>query len=238
MMTRRFLLILLICAGFTNITLFSCSNENDPSASATVEEVPGAEGIYLHLEYRLGVGGYMEVVYRPYLFFKDGSVYKNLDTSIDKLDIPRSRQQETEHWGTWKKQGSDFVITWSDGEAKTWKESTVFLARKATAGETISGSYRSLTGGGNIAFGGDVLTFSANTISFEGNKFTYESTSGGSSSTTTAYGSRNKAGTYELNGHAITLRFNNGEVEKKFFYFYPDSKRVFGIGTRYYVERR
>jgi hypothetical protein len=79
------------------------------------------------------------------------------------------------------------------------------------------------------------MAFSSINVSFDSNKFTFESIGGGSSDALTAYGSQSKAGTYELNGYSITLRFNNGTVEKKFFYFYPDSKDVFGIGTRYYV---
>ena len=41
---------------------------------------------------------------------------------------------------------------------------------------------------------------------------------------------------YRLDGHTIELRFNNDDVERKFFYFYPDSKDVFGIGDDYYVK--
>jgi len=147
-----------------------------------------------------------------------------------------SKQQEPDEWGTWQKQGNEIAITWQDGDTDTWEDKSWFVANQAAKSETIAGDYTSISGGGNTAFGGSVITFSSSDISFNGNKFTFESTGGGSSSDVTAYSSQTKAGTYELDGYSITLRFNNGTVEKKFFYFYPDSKEVFGIGSRYYVQ--
>jgi hypothetical protein len=237
MTTKRFFLLFFILISTLNIVLFSCQKEDEVQAASVAEEVPGAEGIYLHLEYNLGVGGFLTIEYRPYLFFKDGSVYQNLDTSVDKLDVTKSKQQEPKEWGTWKKNGNEFTITWNDGDTETWEEDEWFTTQAARAGEKIAGSYKSISGGGNVAFGGDVMVFSASNISFDGDKFTYESTGGGTSTSITAYSSQNKAGTYELKGNTITLKFNNGSVEKKFFYFYPDSKDVFGIGSRYYVPR-
>lgn len=43
------------------------------------------------------------------------------------------------------------------------------------------------------------------------------------------------AGKYVLNGYSLELRYNNGQVQQKSFYFYPDSKETFGIGTSAYV---
>ncbi|QHT65594.1 hypothetical protein GXP67_02410 [Rhodocytophaga rosea] len=235
MKTKRFFLFFLLLISTLNVILFSCQKEDEVQAASKVVDVPGAEGIYLHLEYTMGVGGFLYPEYRPYLLFKDGSIYQNLDTSIDKLDVAKSKQQEPKEWGTWEKKGNEFSITWSDGDTETWGEDEWFTTQAATAGEKIKGSYESISGGGNVAFGGDVMIFSATTISFDGDKFTYESTGGGSTSNLTAYSSQDKAGTYELKGNSIILKFNNGAVEKKFFYFYPDGKDVFGIGTRYYV---
>jgi hypothetical protein len=232
---KNLLFLLLTSILLVNIPLTSCQKDQESPVTTSIQEVPGAEAIYLHEEYEMGVGGYMYVVYNPYLVFKDGSIYKNLATNIDKLHIEQSRQQEAEEWGTWQKKGKDIVIAWKDGDQDTWEEESWFIANPASGGETIKGDYHSISGGGNIAFGGSMMTFSSTNISFNGNKFTFESTGGGSSDAVSSYASQTKAGTYELNGYSITLRFNNGVVEKKFFYFYPDSKDVFGIGTRYYV---
>ena len=74
-------------------------------------------------------------------------------------------------------------------------------------------------------------------VCFDGNKFTYETFGGSTNESTTAYASETKAGTYKLKGHIITLTFNNGIVENKLFFFMPDSKEMFGIGSTYYLEK-
>ncbi|RDC64383.1 hypothetical protein [Adhaeribacter pallidiroseus] len=232
---KIFARFLLVSSMLVNVTLTSCQKDDEAQPDTSIKEVLDAEAIYLHEEYETGVGGYLYVVYNPYLLFNDGSVYRNLDTNVDKLNVAQSKQQEPEEWGTWQKQGSEIALTWQDGDTDTWEDKSWFVASKAAKGETIAGAYSSISGGGNTAFGGSVITFSSSNISFNGNKFTFESTGGGSSSDVTAYSSQEKAGTYELDGYSITLRFNNGAVEKKFFYFYPDSKDVFGIGDQYYV---
>jgi predicted secreted protein len=52
---------------------------------------------------------------------------------------------------------------------------------------------------------------------------------------TSAYSNSNSAGTYKLNGYSIEMRYNNGEVVRRLFYFYPDSRTTFGIGGDAYV---
>jgi hypothetical protein len=230
--------LLLVLAFFFVLGSSQCKQDEEGEVGTDpMKELKGAERAILHLEYRYGFGGFVEVVYKPYLLFKDGSIYENLDTSLDKLDLAKSKQQETEHWGTWKKEGDDLVITWNQEDPEKWKKETIFEAKPAVAGEKINGKFRSLTGRGNLALGGDVLVFTTTTIAMDDNKFTFETTSGGSTSSVTSYTSEDKAGTYALDGYTITLRFNNGSVEKKFFYFFPDEKTVFGIGTRYFVKK-
>jgi hypothetical protein len=225
----------LLVSLFFLLTSAGCNKNAEAVPAESVSGIPGTEGIYLHLEYRYGLG--VEIYYRPHLMFKDGSVYKNLDTSPEKLDVAKSKQAEPAKWGTWKKQGNEITVAWNGGDTDTWKEKTWFKTVPAGKGEQISGTYRSLSGLSNVQLGGDFTAISAKSLSFSGDKFTYESTSGGGNSGVTAYNSQTKAGTYKLDGHTIEMRFNNGIVEKKFFYFYPDSKTVFGVGGNYYVQR-
>lgn len=198
--------------------------------------VAGLQSIYLHQEYQTGVGGYLYVVYVPYLMFGNGDVYRNLATSVDRLDVASSKKSEPDEWGTWSENNGEITIKWGDGDSDTWEKDLWYTTQTAKKGEVIAGEYTSISGGGDTAFGGDVITFSSSNISFDGNRFTYERTGGGSSRDVTAYSSEDKAGTYVLDGYTITLNFNNGASEKKFFYFYPDSKDVFGIGDDYYVS--
>lgn len=209
---------------------------NSPAQAGSVTPaVAGASTIYLHETYTLGVGGFMTVEYRPYLVFADGRLYKNLATNPDKLDPAASRAAEPDEWGTFTKNGDAIAVTWSDGETEQWEKDEWFTTNPAPAGTVLAGEFTSISGGGNVAFGGDVVTYSSANIAFQGDKFTMETSGGGSTEDVTAYADRERAGTYVLDGYTIELRFNSGVVEKKFFYFYPDSRDVFGVGDRYYV---
>ncbi len=54
-------------ALLVNITLTSCKKDQESPLANLIKEVPGAEAIYLQQEYEMGVGGYLYVVYNPYL---------------------------------------------------------------------------------------------------------------------------------------------------------------------------
>jgi hypothetical protein len=104
----------------------------------------------------------------------------------------------------------------------------------------MKGSYKTIGGGGNTALGGNTMIFVASNITFnDKGQFTLQKTSGGSNTdfdvSTTTYANSNSAGTYTLNGYSIEMRFNNGQAVRKLFYFYPDSKTTFGMGSDAYV---
>ena len=210
---------------------------------------PGeVKGIAIHLEYIAGVGGGIYPSYEPYLMLADGSVYDGPSVSPYRFDVAKSKQLEPRKWGTWKAVGKTIVISWPNKEKEkdktdTW-EKNWFWAKPAANGEKIQGSYKTISGGGNTAFGGNVMIVSASNITFNKNgQFTMVSTSGGSNSgdfgvSSSAYAHKDGAGTYILNGYSLELRFNNGQVKRQSFYFYPDSKETMGIGTSAYVPRK
>ncbi|WP_234734471.1 hypothetical protein [Tellurirhabdus bombi] len=219
-----------------------------PSRPATPLTAPGKglthaqiQGVYMHSEMRYGVGGFMYQEYEPYVLLKDGTLYKNITVSPYDLDVPASRKVEANKWGTWQKNGSKMNIRWSDGKTDSWDK--WHLGQPARRNETITGSFKTISGGGDIAMGGSTMIVSSKNITFSPDgKFTYESMGGGSSSSSgvgvSAYSNQDKAGNYQLDGYTLTLKFNNGLEERRFFYFYPDSRRHFGIGSSVYVPQK
>ncbi len=192
------------------------------------------QGIYMHLETGFGVGGFVTQNYEAYLFLRDGTVYEYPDVPPYDLDVPASRQTEPKRWGRWKKQGSKIVIQESDGKTSDWDHWHVAVAAKP--GEKLSGSFKSISGGGNVAFGGSSVVVSMKRITFlPTGQFRLASTGGGSDANVSAYSNKDLAGTYQLDQHVITLKFNNGQVERRFFYFYPDSRDTFGMGGSVFV---
>ncbi len=208
----------------------------DAAGNQFATGLAGLQAIYLHREHTFGVGGMLVLHFRPHLMFADGSVFRDLPTRVDTFDVAASKASEARDWGTWTRNGDEIRITWPDGDTDTWDAGSWYVARPAQRGEPIAGAYASISGGGNTALGGSVLTFASRNLTFDGDRFTAEST-GGTSGAVTAYSSQDRAGTYVLDGHTIELHFNNGTTERQFFYFYPDSKNVLGIGSRSYTRR-
>ncbi|WP_276485338.1 hypothetical protein [Paraflavitalea pollutisoli] len=206
------------------------------------------KGMIMHLEYTMsGVGGMMVAEYAPYLLLTDGTIYNDPIISPYKFDVAKSRQLEPKKWGTWKEVGKTIVTAWPNKErekdkAETW-EKQWFWARPAAPNEKIKGSYKTISGGGNTAMGGNVMIISATDLTFnEQGQFTKASVGGGSNSgdfgvSSSTYAHKEAAGTYTLNGYSLELKYNNGKVESKSFYFYPDSKEAFGVGSSPYVPK-
>jgi hypothetical protein len=200
-------------------------------------------GIVIHQETGIGVGGMVIIVWRPYLLLKDGTCYKHCEVSPYDLDIAGSRQVEPKQWGVWTIEGKKMTVTMNDDHKPDIWDSHWQWARPAVKNEKIKGAYYTIGGGGNTALGGGSMVVSSSNITFnDKGQFTRLSTGGGSYSgatgSVTAYSNKEAAGTYILDGYSLELRYNNGNVVRQSFYFYPDSKEVFGLGDRDYVPAK
>jgi len=198
------------------------------------------KGFVIHQETGIGVGGMVILVQRPYLLLKDGTCYKHCEVSPYDLDVARSRQTEPKQWGVWSIEGKKFTVRMNDDDKPDVWESNWHWARPAEKNEKIKGSWYTIGGGGNTALGGGSMVVSSGNITFnDKGQFTRLSTGGGSyagpTGSVTAYSNKEAAGVYTLDGYSLELRYNNGTVVRQSFYFYPDSKEVFGLGDRDYV---
>jgi hypothetical protein len=200
------------------------------------------KGVVINAESGIGVGGMVIIEYNPYLLLQNGSVYRYPIVAPYDLDVAASKKVEPTKWGTWKLEGKTMVVTLPQkGVMKTerWDDDW-FWAKAPTANEKIKGAYETISGGGNTAMGGTTMVFSSRNIKFnEKGQFTMQKAAGGSNAdfdvSTSAYSNSNAAGTYKLSGYSIEMRYNNGQVVRKLFYFYPDSRTTFGIGNDAYV---
>jgi hypothetical protein len=200
------------------------------------------EGIYFVTTYGVGIGGGIIPNFRPYLLFKDGSIYKKLNIAPEYLDIQKSKQEQPQNWGKWKSQGRTIDITWQQGKPQTWKK--WYVGMPANASDKLSGKYRTIGGGGNTAFGGDVAIVSSNTINFTPDgRFSLANSRGATSSSSTVTSNSNTSGKYQLKGYTLTLQFDDGKTQNLAFYFYTDKNGVkdpkaIGIGENNYFKRK
>lgn len=200
------------------------------------------KGIVINGETGIGVGGMVIIEYRPYLLLQNGSIYRYPTVAPYDLDVAASRIAEPNRWGTWKQEGKTLTVTLPEkGVMKTERwTSGWFFAKAPVANEKIKGAFMTIGGGGNTAMGGNTMIVVSNNINFnDKGQFTMKKVAGGSNTdfdvSTSTYSNSNSAGTYKLNGYSIEMRYNNGQVVRKLFYFYPDSRDAFGIGDDAYV---
>lgn len=195
-------------------------------------------GVYLAENYTFGVGGIMIMRYDPILLLRDGSARRNLEVPPLDLNLRADHAAHARDWGRWTRSGAKYIARWNAKDKDELKAS--FKTTPARAGQTLSRDYSSMGGGGNTALGGDVMTFYSNSYAFAPNgTFTSGRSGGGMSSSVTATSSSKNAGRYRLDGHALTLRFNDGKVVRRLFYFYPDDKGkhdVIGIGDDAFIH--
>jgi hypothetical protein len=206
-------------------------------------------GMYLHDYYASGVGGFLYVQYEPWLFLKDGTVYQEPYLAPNSFNAALSKKDEPQNWGTWTRQGKNFIIRWNDDDDGKPDTESVIEAKPGSSNQKLSGYFERLTGGGNTAFGGNTsfAAYSGYTFSTDGT-FTFDSGAGGSSGNDYTGNAPNvsvstqnatKKGTYKISGYNLEMRFPDGKVSRRSFCLGggKDPTSLIYIGTSYYLKK-
>lgn len=186
------------------------------------------EGIYVVNKTRMTPGDFYNVVPTAYVLFKNGIITSRFLEPPEELNIAELSKTEPKHWGKWKKTGSKIQIYWNDGNTDEWEK--WFIGKPAKSGEQILGKFYRVSGGGNFAQGGTITYGTIKDISFNSKgQFTTVKNSQAVFPSSDIFEHESKSGSYKLNGHTIVLNYNNGQQERRAFYFYH-GKNNFGIG--------
>jgi hypothetical protein len=204
------------------------------------------DGLYLHLTYGLGgVGGSMTMNYKPHVLLRDGTITDDLDFyPHSEAEMRQWRARKPRAWGGWRRSGSGISIRWNDPGRKPEQWDKWFIARPGAEGMTLAGLFRAMGGGGNSALGGDVTIAAWSQFQFSSDGAVI--TGGGSGSfvggsqTTVATSAkrRQEEARYSIRGHSLQLTYADGGTETRWFYRYPDSDRLIGVGAGTYVKRK
>ena len=207
------------------------STKKNKEPARAVGNNPLVEDVILRTVTNYGLNGaYIEN--EVSVLFRNGDLITNPSRPIKQLDIKSSKIQSPKKWATWRKEGSVLWVT------KAWKNKTYdwkkyFKLRPAKEGAILVGTYFT-----SDAFGGDRVV-NASTVSFNSQgKFAWNTIKGGDTPWLPTYSNKNSAGTYKLDGHTITLQYNNGKEESFFFGFYPKDNQHFVIGPGHFVPKR
>ena len=210
------------------------SKSSATTAKTVYQGVPGKQyiapsqivGIYLNENYNVGVGGMTILEYAPVMLLRDGTAYEDFEVPPTELNIASFKKARPRRVGRWSKTAKGYSVRFSgDKSASALK----FKVKPAAAGQKLAGEYSTISGGGNSAMGGNVTIAVTSDLIFDRQgRFSGERASGANvagsdsqGSVAVASGSKN-AGTYTLSGYALRLKYNDGRVVRKLFYFYPD----------------
>lgn len=185
------------------------------------------EGVYFRSLAGIGVGGMVIMRFAPTIFFKDGTFYETDDPALEDVDLAASKAASPHRWGRWSRQGDRFTLTDAKGRPNVYplQDGALFKAFPASAA-SLSGSYKTVGGGGNTAVGGDVMIATQNRFNFlPGGVYTTQRSAGASNSgASTGVGSTLAArtageGRFNADRYTITFERPDGRRERRFFAF-------------------
>ncbi|WP_205508729.1 hypothetical protein [Longitalea arenae] len=197
-------------------------------------------GILIHLDYTTNAEGKMVRNYKPYLVLNDGSIYGDPVLSPYSLDVAQSKQKEPQKWGTWKLKNNIFTVEWTaTRETEKWFKNW-FWATPAQREEKLDGSFMTVNGveNGSVKSAENALA-SKNIVFNKDGQFALTTGNNGNAAVPASeFSKKNEAGTYTLNDYSMELRFNNGTVIRRVFYFYLQGSTHFGIGNAAYAPKQ
>ncbi|MBC8140402.1 MAG: hypothetical protein H7Y38_03060 [Armatimonadetes bacterium] len=179
-------------------------------------------GIYSKTVGRTGAGGMLIMQPVPMVMLNDGTFFNDFDVPLSDFDVAAARIARPTAWDKWRKRGG--VLEEQYGKSPWEKVDWYGPLPAAKPNEKLNGFYSSLSGGGNTALGGGTMIVVTNDITFlpdgrfKAGRFVGAMSSEGGAQTT-VQNQKNTDGTYTLSGYTMTLKYNDGRVERKAFAF-------------------
>lgn len=224
-------------AGRDNETRTPSAPTSAPSAPPSAPPLAPVGGraadasrLVLRTVTRYGLSG-VYVTNATYQLFDDGSIMSAPRDDPATVDLATLRRSRAKDFGRWRARGRELAVTWPGKSPATWK--TWFTLRPASAGQTLAGRFQAVDGFG----GSEVINFDTIALTRDG-RYAWKTTKGGTTSWLPAYSHSRHAGRYQLDGHGIRLRSNEGNEQRHLFAFYPRDNAHFVIGAAHFAAQK
>ena len=228
------------------------------SSSAGAVKDGDIEAIVYSWSQIYGIGG-LQMTENTYLLLKDGSVRRDLPAERD-FDVAGSKAREAGKWGRWRKQGAAYQLSFGGGVFQTppgelvrlpgrpgetlsgdYKASSSYQIGGGAGAWSIQGvsftpngrfsAFSTGGAGGGAGVGAD-RTVATVVHDDEGSASAVSGpNAGGGTTRRTGSGAADRQGTYRIDGYTLTLRYDNGRVERGFFYTDAARRSVFFKGA-------
>ncbi|MFD2587018.1 hypothetical protein ACFSQJ_08750 [Croceitalea marina] len=166
------------------------------------------------------------------VLYNNGDIFTNPSEPLNGLNIAESKRKNPKKWQRWKKQGNILYVT-DPRKRKTYDWKKWFKVRSASKSFKLSGRYNTSDG-----FGGATVINASTVVFDQQGRFAWKTIKGGNTDWKPIFSKSTSAGTYEIDGYTITLKYNNGVEEAFFFGLYPKDNEHFVIGSSHFAPTK
>lgn len=227
--------------------LFACNNSTSVGKDAAgKEQVSSKSNSDLYLRTFMWTGMYGSSLDISWICLdENGNIVKNPKYGVNPVDWAKEKQDNPKYTGTYKILGDTALsITWQNGKTDTWSleekdgeysaiDGGITTKQEGMPeGYRIEGQYASSVVLPNVA--------STSTLVFKKDG-TFTSSNYGTVTTTDVTGESEKknAGTYDISGNTLTMKFPDGKVEKSVITIWDmDGEKNLVINSKYYPQEK
>ncbi len=186
----------------------------------------------------VGVGGFIGQDIYPVVLFLNGDALKEVKALAAANGLAEHRSSNPKAWTKWqRKNGKIELLT-----AKGWKALPFSATYQALPAQfRLDGTYRSLSGAGNVAIGGSasVAVWSTYTFSSEGRVMRGRGAGSSNAGVVTSSVAPSQRGRYQIDGLTLRMTYDDGSTEERLIIADPkDPKTAIWLDGSGYSKRR
>ncbi|PSB55316.1 hypothetical protein [Chamaesiphon polymorphus] len=210
------------------------------SSSAIASRVSEIDSFGFDTRASIGVGGFVTQDIYPVVLFRNGNALKNVSALTSANGLAEHRQARPKDWTQWRRSSGKVELLTA---TKGWKALPFSATYQALPADfQLNGTYRSLSGTGNVAIGGSasVAAWKTYTFSSDGRVIRGSGAGGSNAGVATSSVSPAQRGRYKIDGLMLRMTYDDGSTEERLIIANPkDPKTAIWLdGTGYSRSRK
>jgi hypothetical protein len=207
-----------------------------PSTSAAV--IAQIESFGFDTRATMGVGGFVGLAVYPVVLFKNGEALTDVEGLSFRGGIAAHKQANPDDWTRWRRAAGKLQTMGSRGWSNLGYQVTY---GRLPDGFRLNGTYRAMSGTGNVAVGGSASVVAWNQYTFTPDGRVLRGGGAGASNATVATSSTapNQRGQYRVEGLMLNITYDDGSRESRMLITDPaDAKGAIWLDGTGYAQRR
>jgi hypothetical protein len=220
------------------VTRKSKSTTTTASSSTIASRVSEIDSFGFDTRVAMGVGGFLTQDIYPVVLFQNGTALKKVEALSSTDGLAEQRNSRPKDWTKWRRNNGKVQLL-SD---KGWQNLPFPVTYKTLpANFRLNGTYRSLSGTGNVAIGGSDSVAAWETYSFTSAGRVIRGSGAGSSNegVTSSSVAADRRGRYQIDGLMLRMTYDDGSTEQRLIIANPkDPKTAIWLDGTGYSRRK